>query len=207
MRAGSREELRRTIDALDGAEAKRVIAALVAARPALLPDVASLASRTLGAVDVEKTARRVAQALGRLGIEDVWDRPGQFSGRTYDDDDGTGAYRLVEERIEPFVRDLERRVRLGRDAEALALCKGTLLGLYRVDQEQGDGFLDGYAPDVLSDMAAWVAQTWRKRGGRARPRRAQDRIALRGFAADALSDWERSLTRIIGKEPRGHRNA
>jgi hypothetical protein len=193
---------RRTIDALDPPEAKRLLGALLDGRPDLLAEVAGLASRELGAVSVEGVAADVARAVGRLGIEDAWDRSGRRSDGSFVEET-EAAWGVVEDAVEPFVRDVERRIRLGRDEEALALCQGSLLGLYRVEQEQGEQFLDGHAPDAIGDVAWWVADTWRKSGGRARPRRARDRAAMRTFVSQALPDWERFLAPVVGKERRG----
>ncbi|MGH7287055.1 MAG: hypothetical protein ACREI8_03455 [Myxococcota bacterium] len=205
-RRGARSAQRHTIDALDGSEAKRLLGALLDARPDLLVDVAALASRELGAVSEERVADDVSRAIGRLRIEDVWDRPGQFSEGSHGDD-SEASWAVVEDALDPFVQDLGRRIRLGRDAEALALCQGALLGLYRVDRKYGEQFLDGHAPDAVADMAGWVAQTWRKSGGRARPRRAKDRAALSAFVTKALPEWEPFLTRILGKERKRRRRA
>ena len=65
---------------------------------------------------------------------------------------------MVEEAVAPFIHDLARRLELGRRAEATVLCQGTLLGLYRVSQEEGD-FLDGHAPDSLEEVAALAITT------------------------------------------------
>ncbi len=46
--------------------------------------------------------------------------------------------------VAPFIADLTRRVGLSRRAKATALCRGVLLGLYRISQGEGE-FLDGRA--------------------------------------------------------------
>jgi hypothetical protein len=130
--------------------------------------------------------------VGRLRIEDAWDQPG-----SRDEHETESACRVVEDAVEPFVQDHVRRIHLRRDAEALALCQGVLLGLYRVHEAQGSEFLDGFAPDSLGGIASWVAQTWRRTGGRQSPRRASDRAAMRAFASTSLPEWEGFLIRIV----------
>ena len=191
---------RRAIDALEGPEAKRLLGALLDARPELIAEVAALASSELSSISMDQVAEAIARTVGALSIEDVWNRPGRFP--EADGDDTEAAWATVEDAVQPSVTDLERRIRLGRDTEALAICQGTLLGLYRVHEKYGEQFLDGHAPDAVGDIAGWVAETWRKSGGRARPRRARDRAALRAFVSEALPEWESFLIRIIGREPK-----
>lgn len=109
---------------------------------------------------------------------------------------------LVEEAVAPFIEDLARRTELGRRAEAVALCQGTLLGLYRLSQEEEE-FLDGHAPDSLEDAAALALATWKKSGkGRARTgTRAKEWEAMRSFVSDALPEWRSFLTRTLGRIP------
>ncbi len=62
-----KERARRAlVDALDGAEAKRLLAALLDVRPELLMEVAGLAEAELGAVTAEDLAEDVAFALEGL---------------------------------------------------------------------------------------------------------------------------------------------
>lgn len=202
----TREAQRQTIDALDGPEAKRVLGALLDTRPDLLGEVAELAGSDLGGIDRERVADEVARTVGALRIEDAWVRSGPRADGSYVEET-EAAWAVVEDAVEPFARDLERRIRLGRDAEARAICEGTLVGLYRVDRKYGEQFLDGHAPDAISDVAGWVAERWRKSGGRARPRRSRDRTALREFVSTALPEWQGFLIRTIGPEPKGRRRS
>jgi hypothetical protein len=193
-----RNEQRGTIDALDAPESKRLLGALLDTRPDLMEEVAGLASRELGGVSVEGVAAEIARVVGRLRIEDVWDRAGRRSDGSFVEET-EAAWGVVEDAAEPFVLDIERSIRLGRAEEALAVCQGALLGLYRVEQEQADQFLGGYAPDAIGDVAWWVADTWKKSGGRAKPLRASDRAAMRTFVSQTLPGWERFLVPVVGK--------
>jgi hypothetical protein len=153
------------LDALDATESKRLLAAILAAHPELVAEAAELADAQLGAVTVEDVAEDVAFAVGELHVEDVWERSGPRADGEYVEPT-EAAWTVVEEAVAPFIHDLARRLELGRRAEATVLCQGTLLGLYRVSQEEGD-FLDG-RPDSLEEVAALAIATWKKgRAGRA----------------------------------------
>jgi len=197
---------RSLLEALDAPEAKRLLGALLDKRPELLADVAALADAKLGAVTVEDVAEDVAFALGELGVEDVWEHSGAQSDGSYVEP-SEAASTVVEEALSPFVEDLARRIGLGREGEALAVCQGTLLGLYRVAQAASEGeagFLDGYGPDCIRDTAGFVIETWKRGGTRAgsgSARRVRDWAAMHQFASEALPEWRSFLTRMLGRAP------
>ncbi len=164
---------RRLVDALAAPEAKRLLATLLDARPDLVTETATLAGHELGSVTVERVAEDVARAVGAVRVEDVWERSGPQSDGSYVEP-VEAAWTVLEDSIDPFIEDLERRIRLGREEEALTICEGALLGLYRIEQVHGEGLLDGHAPDFIGEAAGNVLETWKKSGGRARPRGARD---------------------------------
>jgi hypothetical protein len=154
------------VDALDGAEAKQLLATLLDAYPELLTEVADLAEAELGAVTAEDLAEEVAFALEGLSVEDIWERAGTQPDGSYLEPT-EAAWEVVEEAVAPFIADLTRRVELGRRAEAIALCQGVLLSLYSISHGEGE-FLDGHAPDTLEEAAASALESWRKGSCRTR---------------------------------------
>ena len=132
-----KERARRALlDALDGAEAKRLLAALLDVHPELLREVADLAEAELGAVTAEDVAENVAFALEGLSPEDIWERAGAQPDGSYMEP-AEVAGEVVGEPVAPFLADLTRRIELGRREEATAICQGILLGLYQSSQEEG----------------------------------------------------------------------
>ncbi len=198
--AVKRDRARRVlVDALDGAEAKRLLAALLDVHPELLGEVAGLAEARLGAVTAEDVAEDVAFALECLSVEDIWERAGTQSDGSYMEP-GEAAWEVVEEPLAPFLADLTRRIELGRREEATALCRGILLGLYRCSQGERE-FLDGHAPDTLEEAAASAVTVWKK-GRKARAGSGpgtRELAAMRKFLLDAVPEWEPFLTRTIGR--------
>ena len=193
------------MDALDALEAKRLLGALLNTRPELLADAAALASAELGSVTVDRVAEDVARAVGALRIEKVWGRSGPQSDGSYVEPT-EAVWTVFEESIAPFIEDLERRIRLGHEEAAIAICEGALLALYRVEQVHGEAFLDGHAPDLIGEAAGFMVDTWKKSGGRARPRSARHRAAMRAFVAENLPEWRSFLIRMLGREPKQRRS-
>jgi hypothetical protein len=195
---------RRLVDALAAPEAKRLLATLLDARPDLVAEVAALAGAELGSVTVQQVAEDVAGAIGALRIEKVWGRSGPQSDGSYVEPT-EAVWTVFEESIAPFIEDLERRIRLDHQEAAIAICEGTLLGLYRVEKVYGEGFLDGHAPDLIGEAAGFVVETWKKSGGRARPRGTRDWAAMRAFVSKDVPEWQSFLIRMLGREPKQRR--
>lgn len=57
---------------------------------------------------------------------------------------------------EPFREDMKR---LGLEAEALKICKGLVLGCYRLSERAGGDVL-GWAPDFPAEAAGDVLEAW-----------------------------------------------
>jgi hypothetical protein len=154
-------------------------------------------------VTAEDVADDVESAVGELRVDDVWGRSGNQPGGDYVEPT-EAAWEVLEEAVAPFIEDLERRIALGSWRDAAALCQGTLLGLYRVSQEQGEPFLDGWAPDSLEEAAGLVAEAWSRGARRAASKGAggaRERAALRRFVSEALPEWRSFLIRELGPGP------
>jgi len=71
------------------------------------------------------------------------------------------AWNVIEKVVTPYLRDLGRRVKLGHDDEALEVCRGIVLGLYRAEHR---GFeLLQYAEDSPSELAGHAVEIWRRK--------------------------------------------
>jgi hypothetical protein len=189
------------IDRLTGDEAKAVIRRLLDESPDLLASVERHARDVLGEVSFGAIADDVEDAMRAVDVEELYARAGGHDGGYTSP--GDAAYELLEEAIEPFLDDLRRRRELGNEAEALAICQGVLLGLYRMrDQMKGD-VLDE-APDFPGDMADTVIDVWSggDRRGRRRGGRAGRRELPRSFVEKYIPDWD-SRTRPPAPRRRG----
>ena len=71
------------------------------------------------------------------------------------------AWKAIEQTVTPYFRELERRVKLRHEDEAIELCKGIVLGLYRAEQ-RGFELLE-YAEDCPSELAGQAVDVWQRR--------------------------------------------
>ncbi|MGH3788902.1 MAG: hypothetical protein ACRDRG_20660, partial [Pseudonocardiaceae bacterium] len=62
---------------------------------------------------------------------------------------------ILDEALEPFLHDLERRAALGMRTAAVELAAGILLGLYEC-RDGGSETLLEYSPDYAAERAAQV---------------------------------------------------
>ncbi|MBI4481328.1 MAG: hypothetical protein HY652_00420 [Acidobacteria bacterium] len=105
--------------------------------------------------------------------------------------------------MEPFLDDMKRQIELGLEAEALEICKGVVLGLYRVEQGKS-GELVERAPDFPAEAAASAIETWatggggRKRSGRSRGRIGR-RVLPQDFVDQQVPDWSSMIARVLSR--------
>lgn len=70
---------------------------------------------------------------------------------------------IMDEALEPFLRDLERRATLGMTTAAIELAVGVLLGLYEC-RDGGSETLLEYSPDYAAERAGNVVDQCAKLG-------------------------------------------
>jgi hypothetical protein len=71
------------------------------------------------------------------------------------------AWYAIEGVVAPYIHDLERRVKVRHEDEALQGCRGIVTGLYRAAHS---GFeLHEYAEDAPSELAGRAVDIWRRR--------------------------------------------
>jgi len=130
-------------DHLDAVERAQVLTALIEEQAALLADA--------------------ADALEDIPLEDLASRAGRQPGLGYVHE-GEAALWLVEEAVEPFVDDLQRRASLGMHEAAIQIALGILAGLCRCE-DAVDGSVLAYAgPDTPGELAYWVQRKAREAG-------------------------------------------
>ena len=190
------------VEGLKPEEAQAVLARLLTVRPALRPEVERVARLLLGEISFKAVADEVERVVRALDLDDLQGRSGRKAWGYVEPTEA--AWEILGEAVEPFLDDMKRRIRLGLEAEALELCKGVLLGLYRVREEKSDELL-GWAPDFPEETAAHALETWRggarkkPPAGGTTPRRRPE--FPRDFVAEFLPDWARFLTRMLSRRP------
>ena len=161
--AGVPKPRRSALARLAPAEAAAILTQLLKSHPELRAEAERLAGAMLDEVSAGDVAVEVEGDLRALDIDDLNDRAGPRHGG--DTDPADAADELLEEALDPYVRDLRRRLATGRDGAAMETLRGILAGLYAARHPDGDeGGVLGWAPDFPRTAAAEVAGIWRQSG-------------------------------------------
>ena len=145
------------LDVLTGDEAQIVLKDLLSSRPDLISDARRAANALLATVSFADVATDVFGALQALDLDDLdaGPRPGGFV------EPSEAAWNVIEQVVTPHFHDLERRVKLRHEDEALEVCKGIVWGLYRAQHRSFE--LLEYAEDSPSELAGRAVDICRRR--------------------------------------------
>jgi hypothetical protein len=197
---------RSVLDNLKAEEALNVLHRLLATHPNLKKEVESIARSLLGEVSFEETADEVQEAISALDMDGLNGRAGRHEHSYVEPSEA--AWEILEEAVEPFTADIKRRIELGLEADALEICKGTVLGLYRVDHT-GGGPVAEWAPDFPSEAAgdaidAWLLPGPRKKTDRIGPKtKDRKRLAFpQEFVNREVPEWREMIERILKRRPK-----
>lgn len=164
------------LDLLTGDEAQAVLQELLSSRPDLIPDARRAANALLATVSFADVADNVFGALQALDLDDLDAGPG--AGGYVEPSEA--AWEVIKNAVTPYLNGLERRVKLGHKDEAVEVCKGVVLGLYRAERS---GFeLLEYAEDGPSELAGHAVEIWR--------RRRRNYKFPRDFVEEFTPEWE-----------------
>ena len=163
------------LDILTGDEAQTVLNELLSSHPDLISDARRAANALLATVSFADVAADVVDALQALDLDDLdaGPRPGGYV------EPSEAAWNVIEKVVTPYFHDLARRVRLRHEDEALEVCKGIVLGLYRAEH-RGFELLE-YAEDSPSELAGQAVEIWR--------RRRRDSTFPRDFVEKYTPNW------------------
>ena len=145
---------RSALDALSAGEKAAVLDELLAARPDLREPAEAYAAQVMSGADRSGVADDVEDALQGLDIEELNTRAGYRPGRGYVDP-AEAADEILDEVLQPFLDDLQRRAGLGMRSAAVELAAGILLGLYDCRHGNSETLLE-YCPDYAAERASGV---------------------------------------------------
>jgi hypothetical protein len=145
---------RSALDALSAAEKAAVLDELLAARPDLRQPAEAYAAQLLTGADRSAVASDVEDALRGIGIEELNTRAGYQPGRGYVHP-AEAADEILDEVLQPFLDDLQRRAGFGMRSAAVELAAGIVLGLYSCRHGDSETLLE-YSPDYAAERASGV---------------------------------------------------
>ena len=175
---------RHLLERLKPDEAAAVLRRLLAVHPDLSSEAEEIARSLLHEVHYEEVAAEIEDEIRALDYEDLNARAGSHEWGYVEPSEA--AVEILEETVEPSLEDLKRHLELGLEAEALEICKGLVLGCYRLSEREGGDVL-GWAPDFPGEAAGNALEVWytggndpknRKRGERKRPSLPPDFLSL-----------------------------
>ncbi len=185
---------------LKAEEAQAVLHRLLKAHPDLSGEAERIARSLLHEREFSSIADEVEENIRALGYDELEGRAGRHEWGYVEPDQA--ALDVLEGTIEPFRSDIKRHLDLGLEAEALEICKGVVLGLYRL-REGRCGELLKLAPEFPVEAAAYAVEIWFAGGddptSRSRGQRAKRVSSLPKFL-EIAPDWGPSITRLLSKK-------
>ena len=145
------------LDRLKPGEGATVLRRLLKAHPDLLSEAYEIARSLLRQLEYEDVAAEIEDDIRALDYEDLNARAGGHEWGYVEPSEA--AWEILEEAVEPVLDDLKRHIELGLEAEALEICKGMVLGLYRLNEREGGDVL-GWAPDFPAEAAGNALEFW-----------------------------------------------
>jgi hypothetical protein len=149
--------VRRTLERLKPDEAALVLRRLLDVHPDLASEAEETARTLLQEVKYEEIAAEIEDEIRALDYDDLNARAGRHEWGYVEPTEA--AWEILEETVEPFREDMKRHLELGLEGEALEICKGLVLGCYRLSERAGGDVL-GWAPDFPVEAAGHVLEVW-----------------------------------------------
>ena len=153
------------LERLKPEEAAMVLGRLLGAHPDLASEAEGMARSLLHQVDYEEVAAEIEDEIRALDYDVLNERAGAHEWGYLEPTDA--AWEILEETVEPRVEDMKRHLELGLEGEALEICKGLVLGCYRLSQREGGDVLE-WAPDFPGEAAGNVLEIWSRGAGDAK---------------------------------------
>jgi len=186
------------LDKMSSGELADVLRALLKKHPHLKSEAQAIAVEIVSAPSIEDTAEEVLDALTSLDLDSLNDQAGSHSWGYVEPTEA--AWELLQEAVEDIVADMKRRMQLGLDTAAEAMCCGIVVGLHNAKDVGSDGPL-GWSPDFPEEEACQaVAELLRTCP-------AKKRAAVRDRLLDALGDrvpsWHDMISRAADRALQG----
>ena len=176
-------------------EAAAVLRGLLEAHPDLSSEAEELARSLLHQVDYEDVAAQIEDEIRALDYDVLNERAGPHEWGYVEPSEA--ACEILEETVGPYVEDMKRHLELGLEAEALEICKGLVLGCYRLSQREGGDVL-GWDPDFPGEAAGNVLEIWYTGAGYAKRRdpREKKRAPLPPDFLSLVPKWIPMIERV-----------
>ena len=149
--------VRPVLERLKPGEAAAVLRRLLEVHPDLSSEADEIARSLLHQLDYQDVAAEIEDEIRALDYEVLNARAGPHEWGYVEPSEA--AWEILEETVEPFLDDMKRHLELGLEAEALEICKGLVLGFYRLSEREGGDVL-GWAPDFPAEAVGNALEVW-----------------------------------------------
>lgn len=146
------------IDTINPLEALQILKMLCQEDTNIKQRIEDMFLKQVRGVDVSEIADEVFSDLDFLDVEELWDRSG--SHRDGYTDTGDAAQEMIEEIIEPHLKNIERLHSLGMLQEEMRYCMGVILGLHMFENEATTDFKD-WSVDIPEELASQILMEWK----------------------------------------------
>ena len=184
------------LDRLKPGEAATVFRRLLKAHPDLSSEADEIARLLLRQLEYEDVAAEIEDEIRALDYEDLNARAGSHEWGYVEPSEA--AWEILEETVEPVLDDMKRHIELGLEAEALEICKGMVLGLYRLSERESGDVL-GWEPDFPAEAAGNALEFWHAGAGvpKSREVRQKTRPPLPQDFLSMVPKWIPMIERIL----------
>jgi len=194
----SRSDKHAATSALERLKADEVLKILLERHQTLREEAEQIATELVSSPSLEDIADDVLAAVTSIGIDAVNARAGRTSWGYVDPTDA--ASELIEEAVEDVISDMKRRMGLGLEDAAEAICRGVVVGLRRAEEFESDGAL-GWAPDFPAEEACHVVEELIRTCPGKERKKLRDRL-VKALAQD-VPDWSEMLEQVAKRAMSG----
>lgn len=144
-------------DKINPSEALQILKMLVQEDTSIRQRIEEIFLCQVQEVEVAEISDTVFSDLDFLDVEELWDRSG--SNRDGYTASGEAALEMIEEVIEPHLKNMQRLHLLGMFREEMHYCMGVISGLYMFENESTTEFKD-WAVDISGELASQILTEW-----------------------------------------------
>jgi hypothetical protein len=170
---------------LTGEQALKIVERLRRKGGKLQEAVLTETMNVLTEIDLDETADEVVAVLEFIDVQDCWDRSGGSRyGYTSPDEAAT---EIIEEKLQPFMDQIERYHEMGLPEQEAVYCMGVIFGIYRYEREAESEFKQ-WSEDIPAECGHLLLDKWRGRN----PDGARIN-AMHEFIRTRCPDWAKWL--------------
>lgn len=154
----TKKQNQKFLSTLSDYQAQRVLAHLLQENQELVPAAATIARKILSGIDEDEISEQVRNTLSELDVQDLWEESGKTRYGYVDPYDHS--YEMMEDKIEPFLDEMEQYLNREMPNDALAYCRGIIKGICVYMSDEAGEFAN-WAGDSDDGLTSDVIERWK----------------------------------------------